>query len=489
MLLSILVSLYTSRVVLQTLGINDYGIYGVVGGFVSMFSFLNASMSGATSRFITFALGKGNKKDICETFSTAMIIHICIAIVFILFAETVGIWFLEEKLVIPEERMNAARVVYQFSILAMVIQVTQVPYNASIISYEKMDVYAYVELLNVFLKLGIVYLLSIGSLDKLIFYAGLVFLVNILVAATYRIYCKTHFDTCHIHWAIKKEKLVPMLSFSSWDLYGNMCYSVRQQGINILINMFYGVSLNAASSVASSVQGIISGLSANVIQAFRPQIVKNYSNDSIVEMQNLMANALMYTILLFMLIAVPVFLKMEFIMSLWLGEIPAYAPAFCRMMLGISILNLINNILGTAIGATGNMKYISFISGSIYLISIPIIYVLFKYFRSDVIYAYIISFSIMLLIVITNFLITKKQIPTIHVMPIITSCFKSFIIALISAIPAVIIMIFDFNSIIETIFVCVTYVFSLMCLTFICDWQFRIFIMKKILPHIQKRNY
>lgn len=480
MLLSIVVSLYTSRVVLQTLGVDDYGMYGVVGGVVSMFAFLNASMSGATSRFITFALGKGDKNDVSEVFSSALIVHIGIALAILLLAETVGLWFLEEKLVIPEDRMNAARIVYQFSILAMAVQVTQVPYNASIISYEKMDVYAYVELLNVFLKLGIVYLLMIGNFDKLILYAILVFAVNAIVAFTYRLYCIRNFDTCQFHWVIKKERLIPMLSFSGWDLYGNMCYSVRQQGINILINIFYGVAYNAASSVASSVQGIISSLSANVIQAFRPQIVKNYSQNKIAEMQSLMANALKYTFLLFLLIAVPVALEMERIMELWLGQVPDYAPAFCRVMLGISMLNLINNILCVAIASTGKMKRVSFISGSIYLLSIPVIYFLFKNFVNNAIYAYVVSLFILMMVVSVNFVIVKKQIPSIKVRPVIGSCLKAVVIALIAVLPAVMIMQLHLHYFYELIIVCFTYALSLICITIVCDKQLRIFIFSKL---------
>lgn len=480
MLLSIAVSLYTSRVVLQTLGVDDYGIYGVVGGIVSMFSFLNASMSGSTSRFITFALGKDDKREISAIFSTAMIIHIGIAFIIVLLAETVGLWLLEEKLVIPDERMNAARIVYQFSVLAMVVQVTQVPYNASIISYEKMDVYAYVELANVFLKLGIVYLLIIVSLDKLILYSILVFCVNVLVAVIYRLYCIRKFDTCRIRWCIKKEKLIPMLSFSGWDLYGNMCYSVRQQGVNMLINIFYGVAYNAASSVATSIQGVVSGLSANVIQAFRPQIVKNYSQNKIFEMQNLMANALKYTLLLFLLIAMPIFLEMDSIMYLWLGEIPQYAPEFCRMMLCISMFNLINSILCIAIGSTGNVKNVSFISGTIYLLSIPIIYTLFKYFVNNVIYAYVVLIIIQMLVVVVNFVIVKKQISTINIKPAIISCFKAVSMAILAIIPAIVIIELNFQYIVEVVLVCITYIFSLALVAFLCDKSIRFFIIGKI---------
>lgn len=432
MLLSIVVSLYTSRVVLQTLGVDDFGIYGIVGGVVAMFSFLNASMSGATSRFITFALGKGNMKDVNETFSTALIIHIGIALAIVLLAETVGLWFLEEKLVIPEERMFAARIVYQFSILAMAVQVTQVPYNASIISYEKMDVYAYVELLNVFLKLGIVYLLMIGTLDKLILYAVLVFSVNTVVALTYRIYCMRHFETCRFHWVIQKEKLIPMLSFSSWDLYGNMCYSLRQQGINMLINIFFGVTYNAASSVASSVQSSVLSLSANVVQAFRPQIIKQYAHGNYVEMEKLMCNSTKYSLLLFLMLCVPLSYVMYPVMELWLGMVPEFAPEFCMILLLISLFNLINSVLCTAIHATGNIKALSFFAGTIYLTTIPIVYILFKFFVDNSLYAYFASFGAMVFVVICNTILVKKSISQFSILKYVGNVGLAFLLAIIS---------------------------------------------------------
>lgn len=198
MLISILVSLYTSRVVLNTLGVEDYGIYNVVGGIIAMFTFLNASMSGATSRFLTYEIGHGDSQKLKDTFSSALIIHIGIAIVIFIIAETIGLWFLTNKLVIPEDRMFAAHIVYQFSILSMMINVTQVPYNAAIIAHEHMDVYAYVELLNVFLKLGIIYLLLISNIDKLILYGILVFIVSLLIAMIYRLYCIKKFNECNM---------------------------------------------------------------------------------------------------------------------------------------------------------------------------------------------------------------------------------------------------------------------------------------------------
>lgn len=465
MLLSIVVSLYTSRVVLQTLGVDDYGIYGVVGGVVAMFSFLNASMSGATSRFITFALGKGDEDEVNETFSTALIIHIGIALAIIVLSETIGLWFLEHKLVIPEQRMQAARIVFQFSVLAMAIQVTQVPYNASIISYEKMDVYAYVELLNVFLKLGIVYLLKIGNLDKLIFYSFLVLTVNAIVAFTYRVYCVRHFKSCHFHWIIKKQKLLPMLSFSGWDLYGNLCYSVRQQGLNMLVNMFFGVAYNAANSVATSVQGVVASLSANVIQAFRPQIIKRYASGEYSTMEELMCNSAKFSLVLFLMLCVPLSFEMNSIMRLWLGEVPEKAPEFCIFLLLISMFNLVNSVLCIAIHASGNIKTLSIVSGTIYLLTIPIIYFVFKHCTNNPIYAYVVSLITMILVVVSNALIAKKQIRKISVQRFLGNVLVAFILAFIAS-PSLFLCRFVTNELARIFVAFMAYIPTLCLLTY-----------------------
>ena len=344
-----------------------------------------------------------------------------------------------------------------------------------------MDVYAYVELLNVILKLAIVYLLLIGDFDKLILYSILVFIVNVIVAFSYRIYCLHHFETCRFNWVLKKEKLFPMLSFSGWDLYGNMCYSVRQQGVNMLINMFFGVALNAASSVASSIQAIIASLSANVIQAFRPQIVKNYSQNNILDMQVLMSSALKYTLLLFLLIAIPVSLEMENVMHIWLGQVPDYASSFCRIMLGVSMLNLVNNILCIAIESTGEMKRVSFISGTIYLLTIPTIYILFKYVTDNVLFSYVVSLVIVLLVVVVDFTIVKKQIPGININSIAFSCAFALFIAVISSIPALLLFyIININPYVEILVISSVYALSLTFFTILLDRQLRMIVISKI---------
>ena len=465
--ISMIVTLYTSRVVLNVLGVEDYGIYGVVGGVVAMFSFLNATMSGATSRFLTFELGKDNKKDLRDTFGTAIIVHLLIAIAVFVLAETIGLWFLEKRLVIPDGRMMAARWVYQFSILAMMITITQVPYNASIISHERMDVYAYVELLNVILKLAIVFLLKLGSWDKLVFYAILVFSVNAIIAFIYRFYCLSKFQECKFKFVWRKDILKPMLVFSGWDLYGNMCYTFEHQGIGFLINMFHGVVFNAAASVASSVQGVVSNISANIIQAFRPQIVKNYAIGNFRRMEVLMFNGIKYSMLLFYLFSIPILFETDTILYLWLGIVPEKASLFCQILLVASLCNLINRILGISIGATGDMKRISIISGSIYLLCLPLIYLLFRVFELPSEFAYWSALITIVLVDIANMFILKKQIPQLSVKQFLRGIFESTLIAIISAMVVVPILFYMPNGIPRLIIVFVTYFLILLLSTYL----------------------
>ena len=426
MFLSIIVSLYTSRVVLQTLGETDYGVYGLVGTIVTLFTFLNTSMSGATSRFLTYEMGKGNKEKLKDTFSTAMSIHIGIAIAIFVCAEIAGLWLLPE-LDIPDNRRFAAQIVFQLSILSIMVTVTQVPYNATIIAHEKMDVYAYVEMLNVVLKLVIVYILMIGDFDKLILYAILVLAVNTLVAAVYRIYCIKNYEDSHFKLTYNWPTIKKMLSFSLWDLYGNMSVSLRQQGTNIIINKFFGVLLNAASGIATMVQSIISGFSANVLQAFRPQIIKNYSNNNIQTMQNLMQNAIKFATIMQMFVSIPLFIEIDYVMHLWLGDVPEYAAAFCKILLLVNIVGVFNSILNTAIHATGRIKRLSFVNGTIALVCLPVLYVTYKYISNAPECAYIIQLLATVAMTTSGLIILKKQVQEIKVTSLIAIAIKTYI--------------------------------------------------------------
>lgn len=429
MFISVIISLYTSRVVLQTLGVEDYGIYGVVGGIVAMMGFINASMSGATSRFLTFELGRGDFSRLSKTFSSALLVHIIIAVIVLVLAETVGLWFLCNKLVIPEGRMTAAHWVYQLSILSAMLTITQVPYNSSIIAHEKMDIYAYVEILNVSLKLLIVYLLQIGDFDKLILYAILMFAVSVIIIMVYRIYCLRKFEECKFHWIWDKEYLKPLISFSGWDLYGNMSVVFFTQGLSMLLNIFFGPALNAANNVSTTVQGTVKAFAFNVIQAFRPQVIKKYAQEDIDAVNQYCIMATQYTLILFSIIAVPFLFKTECILHLWLGLIPEHTVFFLRIVLLGTIFNLANNIVNIPIHACGRMKLFSLVTGSCFMISIPLMYILLKLGGSADM-----SYLIVLLAYTACFcgslIILKRNIPDINMTQLFIQGYFKYIVCI-----------------------------------------------------------
>lgn len=372
------ISLYTSRIILQTLGVVDYGIYGVVSGIVTLFTFLNSAVSGAASRFLTFELGRGNPVRLHETFVSAFILHAMIALVIALVAETVGLWFLVHQLVIPPERLSAAHWVYQLSIVAMVISVTQVPYNATIIAHEKMQIYAYVEILNAVLRLLIVYVLVLCEGDKLIIFAILVVCVPIITTLVYRIYCLRNFPECKLTFLWKPAILKPMLNFSGWDIYGNIGALVRTQGVNVLLNLFFGPALNAAANIAARLQDVIVCFSLGILTASRPQIVKQYAKGETDDMVVLLRDTLRVNFLLFLVASIPLLLEMDFVLKIWLGKVPAYTAIFCSYTLLFCFFSCISTVVASGIHATGRIKRLSLINGSLYLAVIPVSYLLFK---------------------------------------------------------------------------------------------------------------
>lgn len=436
MFLTMIVGLYTSRVVLAVLGVEDYGTYGVVGGIVAMIGFLNSSMSGATSRFLTFELGKGDEKRLADTFSSALIIHIGIALLVLILAETVGLWFLCNKLVIPEGRMPAAHWVYQLSIASAMIWITQSPYNATIIAHERMDVYAYVEILNAVLKLLIVYLLSIGNFDKLILYATLVFLVSVLIRLIYRIYCVRHFSESHLHWVWDKSILKPMLVYSGWNLYGALCLTTRQQGTNFLINIFFGVVFNAASSVATTIQGVVKGFTYSSTFAFRPPIIKAYAQGSYQEMMRLMKSAMSLCIFLSLLVSLPLYIEIEYVMDLWLVNPPVMAVEFVRLLIVSAFFALITLIYTIGIEATGYNRQMNIYTGTIFMLTIPVMYIFFK-MGFGVLYSYYCILGANILIFLSNMVICKHLVPSVRLMDYMWLFLKSALVIVMSVLPAI----------------------------------------------------
>lgn len=378
LIVNMIITLFTARVVLQTLGVEDYGIYGVIGGVLSMFSFLNSSMSGATSRFLTYELGKGRTKRLAVTFSTSIIVHIVIALLIAFLCETIGIWFINNKLVIPETRLIAAHWVFQFAIFSMIVSVTQVPYNATIFSHERMDVYAYVEIVSSILKLLIVYLLVIGDFDKLILYAVLNFSVSFIIALYYRYYCVRYFEECRFHWILDKPLLKEMLSFSGWDLYGNLSVMARTQGVNMILNMFFGPIMNAAADIASRIQSLIMNLSTNVSIATRPQIVLNYSQGNHEKMISLMRDGARLTFILMLLFSVPIIFEIHYILKLWLGVIPKHTEMICILTLLWNLVVAMNITTNHVVQATTKIRLVSIVSGTCFLSVIPVTYFCFN---------------------------------------------------------------------------------------------------------------
>lgn len=464
--ITMLVGLYTSRVALQVLGVSDYGIYGVVGGIVAFMGFLNGSMSGATSRFLTYELGRGTEGKLKETFVSAFWVHLIIAVIIFVLAETVGLWFLYNKLVIPDVRMDAAFWVYQFSVASAVLGITQVPYNASVISHEDMDLYAYIEIANVLLKLLIVYLLMVITIDKLILYAALYFAVSFGIAMYYRWYCIHYYEESHLTLTWDKEIVNKMLKFCGWDLYGNGCVVAKQQGINFLVNMFFGVTLNAGISIASVVSGTLSGFTSNITLALRPQIIKNYAQKDCIAMQNLMSQGIKYIILLQACCTIPFVLEADYVFHLWLDTVPPYAVLFCQWMFIASLFSASNGILIVAIHATGRIKYLSYISGSISVIQLPILYLLYSNGQNPI-WAYILSVFGGTAMVVVNIFIAKYNISSLSVRRLFSSMITSLLIVGILTIPFVFIQQQFDSSIWRVVGITSGYILSIGIITFL----------------------
>ena len=480
--ISMFVSLYTSRVILNTLGVEDFGVYNVVGGVVGILGFLNSAMSGATSRFLIFELGRKDLNRLKETFSSALLVHIGIAVIVFIIAETIGLYFLYGKLVIPEGRMNAAAIVFQISILTAMIGIIQVPYSASITSHEQFGFYAYIEILNVCLKLIIVYLLVIGNWDKLILYSILMFFSSFIVMMIYRLYCLRHFRECHFQWRWKREILLPMISFSGWDLYGNMSVTVRQQGVVMLINIFWGTVVNAAVGIASVVQTTISNMVINILSAFNPQIIKQYAAGNLAYMEQLMSFCCKFMSILFALLSVPFIFEMNFVLTVWLGIVPEYTVSFAQIALISNWIGLMNSVFIIPIRATGQMKEVSFVTGSLYLLTLPSIYGVL-HFCDTPISAFICMLLSNSLILLVNLRIFKLKFEKFHFWSFFQSSLCPVVLVVLFSIPFFIALHYFFQEGWLRLIISILLSFSLIlggCCLFVMNANQRVMIMSLI---------
>ena len=378
MLFAMLVSLYTSRVILQTLGVEDYGVYNVVGGVISMFTFLNGAMSSATSRYITVEIGKGNMEQLKKVFSTALQIHAVIALLIVILGETVGLWFLMNELVIPDGRMDAAMWVYQCSIISCVVTIMSVPYNADIIAHEKMSAFAYISVLEIILRLAIVYLLVVLPFDKLKVYAVLVLMVGLLIRYIYTRYCHKHFEESHYIHRIDKPLLKEMSSFAGWSFSGNLAGILYTQGLNMMLNIFFGPVVNAARGIAIQIQSVVTQFVTNFQMALNPQITKTYASGEMDKMHSLMFRSARFSFMLLFFLSLPIMLETNYILTLWLGIVPENTVIFARIIIAISLIYTIANPCVIANQATGKVKVYQAVVGGLLLLILPISYIVLK---------------------------------------------------------------------------------------------------------------
>ena len=378
MLFTIIVGLYTSRIVLQTLGVNDYGIYNVVGGIVAMLAFLNSAMTAASQRFISFELGTQNYQKLKKVFATSVTIHMVIAGIIFLIAETVGLWFLNTHMNIATDRITAANWVYQCSILTFMITVISVPYNACIVAHERMKTFAYVSIIETFLKLIIVYLLLIVQTDKLIAYACFILGVSIIIRVIYGIYCKRNFEECTYQCILDKELFKEMFAFAGWSIIGNLGFSLKDQGSNVVLNLFCGTAINAARGVALQVNGIISSFSGNFIMALNPQITKQYAAGDVQESIKLVYAGCRYSFYLLAIISIPVMVNLDYLLSLWLGTVPPYTTEFLFLALVAALINAMAAPLVTAVQATGRIRNFQLAICIIMMCELPLTYITLK---------------------------------------------------------------------------------------------------------------
>ena len=378
MLFMMAVSLYTSRVVLNALGVDDYGIYNVVGGVVAIFSFVSGSLSAAISRFITFDIGTGDEGSLKNTFSAAVTIQLLLSLLLVILIESAGVWFLNEKMNIPQERLSAANWVLQFSIVTMVINLVSVPYNATIIAHERMSAFAYISILEVLGKLAIALLILVSPIDRLVFYAFLMCVVAVVVRFVYGSYCKRHFTECKYMFRFDGELLKRMFGFAGWNFIGVASGVLRDQGGNIVINLFAGPAANAARGIAIQVSGAVMSFVNNFMTALNPQITKSYASGDHRHMMVLIYQGARLSFYMLLLISLPVLANTHYILTLWLKTVPEHTVLFVQLVLVFSMSESISNTLITAMLATGKIRNYQIVVGGLQMMNLPASYVLLR---------------------------------------------------------------------------------------------------------------
>lgn len=424
------VSLYTSRVILNALGFSDYGIYNVVGGIVVMFTMVSGSLKAAISRFITFELGTGDIEKLKKVFSCSITIQIVLSVILIFLAETVGLWFLNSKMVIPPERLTAANWVYQFSIVTFVINLISLPYISDIVAHEKMSAFAYISILEAVFKLIIAWTISIAPFDRLIYYAFMLVAVAILIRVIYMWYCKKNFEECSYTFVYDKKILKDMFGFSGWNMIGATSAVCRDHGGNIILNLFFGPEINAARGIGLHVSNAIQGFVTNFQMALNPQIIKNYATHDFGYMNSIVFKGAKFSYFILFVIALPVFVSTDYILTLWLGTYPDHTIWFMQLIIIFTLIESLSGPLITVMYATGDVKNYQIFVGGLQLLNLPFSYVLLK-----------VGFSPEIVIIVAIVLSFMCLLARLYMLRHIVSCyrflidvvFNTFVVSLLSA--------------------------------------------------------
>lgn len=405
-ILIMLVGLYTVRIVLSTLGTEDYGIYNVISGVVVLFSFINNAMVSGTQRFLNYYLGKKDIEKAQDVYSSSLIIYFFVSIIFIIIAETIGLWFVYYKLNIPIQRHSAALIVYQFTIITTVFTIMRVPYNAMLIAYEKMSFFALFSIIEVSLKLVIVFILLVTKFDKLIIYSLLISLIALVITGLYIIYCKRTFKIAHLKKVSNIDFVKEQLCFSGWSFFGSLANVLSVQGTNLVLNMFTNVTINAAMGIANQVNSAVYSFVSNFQTAFYPQIIKTYAENNKKYFLDLISRTSKISFYLLSFIVVPLFVNTNFVLTIWLKDIPNYSVTFVQLILLLSLTEAWNGPLWVSVQATGIIKKYQIIVSSLIILNFPLTVIAFILKAPPE--------SILLIRIILNLIITIWRINYLH---------------------------------------------------------------------------
>lgn len=375
MFVTMLISLYTSRVILQTLGVTDYGIYSVVAGVVSVIGFLNGTMSTATTRFLTFDLGKSDNSLLRNTYSMCIMIYGLLSVIFVLLSETIGLWFLNTQMTIPTDRMTTANIVYQFAVLSSIIGLMRATYNSLVIAHEDFGFFTYINIAESILKLAVCFVILAVPINKLAFYSFLMFLVFALSFCVQYFWCRSKYEEASFAWYWNKPLFKEILAYSGWNMFGSMSSMAKDTGLNVILNMFFAPAVNAAYGIAAQMNGVVYQFFASFCSAVNPQVIKYYAQNDKKNMMDLVFRSSRFSFYLILLLSIPIAIEAPTLIALWLGHVPEHVVSFIRLIVIITAIDATANVIDTSANATGNIKRYKTTIGLISLLNLPLSYI------------------------------------------------------------------------------------------------------------------